>query len=140
MMIALAGVDEKTAHPSISVRCEVQIRREQIQRVTQSEFSVNLVTEIVTRYRIHEIPVDSETCIQRREIGQTDTPAPCVVPNGSTILIERCVVRPKHSQVKLVGSEVRGRRQRSRLDHVLRRNFCFSSEENDCLGNNDCGG
>jgi len=133
MMIALARVDKKTTNPGVSVRGQVQVRRDQIQRIAQGELPVDLLTEITPGDGINKASVNSKPGVQPRKVCPTDPSTPCVVSNRSAILVERGIVCPKQSQVPLIRPEIGSRRNGRWLNDILRRNLCLSGEQYDCF-------
>src|ERR1700730_4842746 len=99
---------EEATDTGVSVRCQVNVGIQEVQWIAQNEVSIQLATGIIARDGINYIPLDSKTSVQPREITETQAATPGVISNRSAIMIKRCIICPKGSQIPLVSSVVGG--------------------------------
>src|ERR1700682_6409989 len=83
-----AVLTDEATDTGVSVRCQVNVGMQEIQWIAQNEVSVHLATGVVARDGINQTPLDSKTCVQAREITETQAATPGVISNRSTIMIK----------------------------------------------------
>ena len=79
---------EEATDTGVSVRCQVNVGIQEIQWIAENEVSVQLATGVAARDGINYIPLDSKTCVQPREITETQAATPAVISNRSAIMIK----------------------------------------------------
>src|ERR1700692_3356109 len=84
-----AVLTEEAPDTGVSVRCQVNVGIQEIQRIAQNEVSVHLATGVVARDGINHIPLDSKTSVQAREITETHATPPAGISNRSAIMNTR---------------------------------------------------